>query len=58
MLHMPPTHAVIALELVLINSPSSLILIVLGCIISVTILPLGPLAIVIGILIVISLTLI
>ena len=46
---MPPTLAVIALDLVLIISPSSLILIISGCVISVTILPLGPLANVIGI---------
>ena len=51
MSRMPPTLAVIALDFVLIISPASLILIVSGCIISVTILPSGPLAIVIGILI-------
>ena len=46
----PPALAVIALDLVLISPPSSLslILIVSGCVILVTILPLGPLAIVVG----------
>ena len=60
MSHMPPVLAVMALDLLAIISSSSLILllIVSGCIISVTILPLGPLAVVIGILIVISLTMI
>ena len=57
---MPPTLAVIALDLVLISSPLSLsqIMIVYGCVISVAILPLGPLAIVVGILNAISLVLI
>ena len=58
MLHMPPNLEVIALDVVSIISPSILIFIVLGCIILDTVLPLGPLAIVIGILIVIPLTLI
>ena len=49
---------VIALDLVLVISPSSLISIVLGCITLVTVLPSGPLAIVLGNSIVIPLTLI
>ena len=58
MLYMPPTLAVIALDLVLIIPPG-LILIASGCIIIlVTTLPLGPQAVVTGILIVISLTLV
>ena len=59
MSHVPPTLAVIALDLVSIISPSSLILIASdSIIILVTTLFLDPLAIVIGVLIVISLTLI
>ena len=55
-LHMPPALAFITLDLVKITSPS-LILVPSGCIIILTsVLPLGPQAIVTGILIVISLT--
>ena len=56
MSHMPPTLAVIALDLVSIIPPS-LILIASGyIIIAVTTLPLGPWAIAAGVSIVISLT--
>ena len=58
MSHVPPALAVVALDLDLIIPPN-LILIVSGCIaISVTTLPLGPPAIVIGTLNIIPLTLI
>ena len=60
MSHVPQTLAVIALDLVSISSASSLshILIVSGHGILVTTLPVGPLAHIVGILIVSSLTLI
>ena len=59
MLHMPPSLAVMALDLVLIIHPPCLLLIVCGCfIILITTLPLGVWAMATGILIVFSLILV